>query len=198
MRDGATDGPRRLQRVSRGWRNFLRGYRRSYLTIDFSSARRQVSQLTVKAYYQRGARVTQTAIIKYADVNLVNMTINRLKVLNELKIRSSPTGPLEMSVALVRAMGMISRITILELDCVITNAAVEGLIDKANQLQVLRCSCIEPATRFDWQGNENRGLRILALTWYSPDNNYHPYVSSNFVSVIFQALSEADDLGSHD
>ena len=165
--------------MSKGWQRFLLGSRHSYTNIDFSRAARPVSALTVKTYYKRAARTAEAATLKYADETLVNMTINRLKALRELRIRTATAAPLDAP--LVRAASMARQLTVLEVGCALTNAAVAGLVAGAAMLTTLRCAVVAPASRFDWAGSEPRPLRHLALTWASTHGGYPPYVSSNFV-----------------
>ncbi|KAF8534825.1 hypothetical protein BDD12DRAFT_894964 [Trichophaea hybrida] len=179
-----------LQRVSRGWRQFLVAYHRSYTTLDFSAAQRPVTKLTIKTYLKRARGAVMKAILKRTDQETLGAISIRCKHLSELAIRSS-SGLISDSI--VSAVKLTINLTILELGCETTTSAVVDIIKFSNKLESLRCGRIIPSDRFDWDGNETRVLKKLALMWHSIDGYFTRYVHSNFDKML-ECLPELQEL----
>lgn len=177
---GLTCSIRLLQRVSRGWRQFLIAYHRSYTVLDFSATLRPVTKFTIKTYLKRARGTVTKAILNRTDQETLGAISTRCNQLSELAIRA-PSGLISASI--VCAVKLAINLTILELGCETTTSAVVDIIKYSKKLESLRCRRIIPSDRFNWDDNETRVLKNLALTWHSNDGYYPPYVYSSFVSM---------------
>jgi hypothetical protein len=171
------------QRVCRGWRQFLLSYYRTYIALDFSTAKRPVSRFTLKTYLQRARSVVAKIILKKAaffdDATLLEVS-RRCRKLSELRL-SSPNG--FASDCILQAVKFASNLTILELGCKTTSRAVSDIVKHASKLYTLRCQHVVPSSRFDYDHSEHRALKNLSLEWRSLDDFFPRYVHSDFVGM---------------
>ncbi|KAI5814963.1 hypothetical protein BZA77DRAFT_90452 [Pyronema omphalodes] len=169
-----------LQRVSRGWKNFLTTYDRSYNCLDFSSARKPISSRTIKTYLSRGGPRVKTAILKHVEKSPLIAISSHCKNLTSLHILST-NGLIDISEPAKLAKNLIS----ITIDSPTTASQIIEVIKHASKLESLTCRHITPSSMFDCHSIEQRpALKHLSLTWWSQDNFYPPLVTSNFDTML--------------
>ncbi|KAI5798673.1 hypothetical protein FPQ18DRAFT_322635 [Pyronema domesticum] len=145
-----------LQRVSRGWQNFLTTYDRSYNCLDFTSARKPVSSRTIKTYLSRGGPRIKTAILKHVEKSPLIAISSHCKSLTSLHILST-NGLIDISEPAKLAKNLTSII----IDCQTTASQIIEVIKHAPKLESLTCRHVIPSSMFEWNSTEQQFLPNL-------------------------------------
>lgn len=173
---------RLLQGVSRRWRNFIVSYRPGYSTLDFSTAKRQISKSTIDRYLTRANGSTTRAVLNEADGKSLLAVATRCRKLSELRVSSSRVlDPTSLSTAVDRA----TNLTALFLHCRIPSGLLVYIIKRSEKLQSLHCSEVHQSREFLWDSTETRGLKKLVLRWGARDLATSDFVSPLFLFSIF-------------
>lgn len=154
-----------LQRVSRGWRQFLILYHRSYSTLDFTLATRKVSSATIKSYLQRARGAVAKIVVDqsaHLALDKLQYLIRSCKNLSELHITNYEIGTL-----FSRGMAAAETLTRLEIGpkTKINQHDVGKIIKYGKKLVWLRCCVVLPSMYFEYTDIEPRAIQTLDLRW---------------------------------
>lgn len=159
-----------MQRVSKGWHEFLRASERRIQHLDFSQGKRPVKKTTLKNYlhHHRMQKYVKSITIKRAAFNDADSLILMFRAAPLLEeIRLGPVGfPTD---AIIKAAEFGKALKVLELGNLITFTQVERVTSLLPKLESIICHKVEPPVAMPvTHGTEKRELvRTMSLSFQS-------------------------------